>query len=219
VAPPKKKKKKRAGPVIEVAPPRKRKRAGSKIVEVAPPTKRRIPRTGVIVEVAPETSPDLRTGRGVIKEMAPMTRKKKGRARPVVEIAPEVRKRNANQGRPEVAPNEKSGSWEGATASGRQNCRNWSAIHDFMPPRPARLRVRGECTFPTPGFKVTLKRAVPQGINPTILILEKTVTRPTGIEPQHVTTITVEYEETTDQHIAEVLIMPDDTRIPVQEVH
>jgi hypothetical protein len=104
-------------------------------------------------------------------------------------------------------------------ASEKHNCKNWSAVHDFMPPRPARLKVRGECTFPTPGFKVTLKKAVPQGINPTILILEKIVVKPTGIEPQIVTTIPVEYEETTDQPTKEVVIMPDDTKITVQVVH
>jgi hypothetical protein len=99
------------------------------------------------------------------------------------------------------------------------NCSGWSAIHDFMPPGPARLKVRGECTFPTPGFKVTLKRKQPQGINPAILILEKTVVKPIGLEPQLVTTIPVEYEEKTDQHFTEVLILPDDMRITVQEVH
>jgi hypothetical protein len=87
-----------------------------------------------------------------------------------------------------------------------------------MPPEPPRLTVRGECTFPTPGFKVTIKRKQPQGINPTILILEKTVVNPTGLEPQIVTTMSVEYEEKTDQHFLEILILPDETRIPVQEV-
>lgn len=104
-------------------------------------------------------------------------------------------------------------------ANEKKNCRNWSAVHDFMPPRPARLRVRGECTFPTPGFKVTLRKKEPQGINPTILILEKIVVSPTGLEPQVVTTIPVGYEETTDQHLSEVVILPDDTKIAVEEVH
>jgi hypothetical protein len=100
-----------------------------------------------------------------------------------------------------------------------KNCKNWSAIHDSMPPRPARLKVGGECTFPTPGFKVTLRKKQPQGINPAILILEKTIVKPNGLEPQLVTTIPVEYEEKTDQYFSEVLILPDDTKITVQEVH
>jgi len=99
------------------------------------------------------------------------------------------------------------------------SCTGWKAIHDFMPPKPARLRVSGQCTFPTPGFKVTLKKKQPQGINPNILILEKTVQPPTGIEPQVVTTIPVNYEENTDQHYSEVSILPDNTTIPVEEIH
>lgn len=99
------------------------------------------------------------------------------------------------------------------------NCKEWLAIHDFMPPRPARLRVEGKCTFPTPGFKVILSRKQPQGINPTILILEKQVIAPTGPEPDVITTLVAEYHETTDQHYTEVQIVPDGTNIKVQDVH
>ncbi len=98
-------------------------------------------------------------------------------------------------------------------------CTDWKAVHDFMPPTPARLRVSGRCTFPTPGFKVTLTKKQPQGINPNILILEKTVQAPTGVEPQLVTTIAVNYEEKTDKHYIEISILPDGTTIPIQEVH
>jgi len=101
----------------------------------------------------------------------------------------------------------------------KSNCSDWTAIHDFMPPGPARLRVHGKCTFPTPGYKVTFKHHVPPGINPAILLLEKTVVAPTGIEPQHVTTIEVEYQEKTDQHYTDVQILPDEVHIKVQDVH
>jgi hypothetical protein len=60
----------------------------------------------------------------------------------------------------------------------KSNCSDWTAIHDFMPPGPARLTVRGKCTFPTPGYTVTLKKKVPQGINPAILLLDKTEAGP-----------------------------------------
>ena len=100
----------------------------------------------------------------------------------------------------------------------KTNCKWWTAIHDFMPPEPARLTVRGECTFPTPGYKVVLKKAIPQGINPAILLLNKMVTPPTGIEPQIVTTIPVEYYEVTDVHYSDVDILPDNVKIPVEEV-
>jgi hypothetical protein len=101
----------------------------------------------------------------------------------------------------------------------KSNCTDWRAIHDFMPPRPARLRVNGKCTFPTPGYKVTLKKKQPQGINPNILILEKVVEAPTTVEPQIVTTVPVQYEEITDQHYTDASILPDNTSIRVEEVH
>ena|SRR6478752_10093021 len=101
----------------------------------------------------------------------------------------------------------------------KSNCTNWSAIHDFMPPLPARLNVSGECTFPTPGYKVTLKKKEPQGINPRILILEKTVTKPTGPEPDVVTKVKAEYHEKTNVHYSEVQIVPDGELIKVEEVH
>ena len=101
----------------------------------------------------------------------------------------------------------------------KSNCKDWTAIHDFQPPRPARLRVHGKCTFPTPGFKVSFKHHHPQGINSSILLLDKTVTPPSGIEPDIVTTIDVHYEERTDHHYTEVEILPDQVKIKVQEVH
>jgi hypothetical protein len=64
----------------------------------------------------------------------------------------------------------------------KSNCEGWVAVHDFMPPGPARLSVNGKCTFPTPGYKVVLKKKVPQGINPSILLLDKEVTPPAGPE-------------------------------------
>jgi hypothetical protein len=90
-------------------------------------------------------------------------------------------------------------------------CGDWSAtLHSGV------LKVHGKCTFPTPGFKVHLAKKVPQGINPAILLLEKTVVAPTGIEPQHVVTIDVYFEEHTKTHYHEVEILPDGTTIKVK---
>ena len=96
-------------------------------------------------------------------------------------------------------------------------CGDWSAVHDFMPPGPARLTVIGKCTFPTPGYKVQLKKKVPQGINPSILLLEKIVSGPSGPQPDVVTTIPITYEEITDQRYKEIEI-PDGTKIKVKDV-
>ncbi|HJX83184.1 MAG TPA: hypothetical protein VJ723_02430 [Candidatus Angelobacter sp.] len=98
------------------------------------------------------------------------------------------------------------------------NCKDWIAIHNFQPIEPPKLRVTGRCTFPTPGFKVTFKHHVPQGINPLILLLDKIVTPPTGIEPQHVVTQEVKYEEKTSIRYTDVEILPDGVTIKVQNV-
>jgi len=97
-------------------------------------------------------------------------------------------------------------------------CNDWEAIHDFMPPRPARLRVTGKCTSPTQGYKVVLKVKNPQGTNPKILILEKKVIPPTGPVPDVVTTIDVRFEEKTDTNYTDVQILPDGVTIKVQNV-
>jgi hypothetical protein len=59
-----------------------------------------------------------------------------------------------------------------------------------------KLTVKGVCQEPTPGFKLTLTRLNVSGSDPDTLLLVLTVVPPTGIEPQHVTPTTVEYEQT-----------------------
>lgn len=98
-------------------------------------------------------------------------------------------------------------------------CGQWRAVHDFMPPGPAVLRVSGVCTFPTPGYKVTLTPSVPQGINPEILMLEKTVQSPSGIEPQIVTKVDVRFEYQSDFRYTKVDIHPDGVQIRVENVY
>jgi hypothetical protein len=98
-------------------------------------------------------------------------------------------------------------------------CGSWAAWHDFMPGKPPTLYVTGQCTFPTPGYTVTLRRAVPQGINPAILLLEKVVTAPTGVVPQVVTTLDVRFEEQTNERYTEVTINPDGVTVTVEIVH
>lgn len=95
-------------------------------------------------------------------------------------------------------------------------CGNWYASHDFMPGSPPTLHVTGKCTFGTPGFVVKLTKADPQGTNPRILILDKTVTPPTGIVPQVVTTIDVRYDEDTSTKYDQVHIRPDGVTIDVK---
>jgi len=65
---------------------------------------------------------------------------------------------------------------------------------------------------------VELKKHYPQ-IHPPILVLDKIVTRPRGPAGDVVTTVDVKYEEQTRIRYAEVEIVPDGTRIKVEEVH
>jgi hypothetical protein len=97
-------------------------------------------------------------------------------------------------------------------------CSGWAAVHDFMPPKPARLRVTGKCVFPKPGFRVTLKHHVPQGINPAILLLDRVVTLPVDPLPGGETAVSVFYEEQTSHHYKEVEIIPDNVTLKVEEV-
>ena len=95
-------------------------------------------------------------------------------------------------------------------------CRDWYASHDHMPGKPKTLRVSGQCTFPTPGFKVELEPANPQGINPKIYLLNKIVHPPTGPVPDVETTVEVRYEEKTDTEYDQVTILPDGVTVDVE---
>jgi hypothetical protein len=98
-------------------------------------------------------------------------------------------------------------------------CTDWQAVQNSQPPLPSRLRVTGRCTFPTPGYKVTLKESVPQGINPRILLLTKTVTPPKGPVPQVLQTILVGFEKKNVKiEYTHVTILPEGKTIKVQHV-
>ncbi|MCA1569834.1 MAG: hypothetical protein LC798_05830 [Chloroflexi bacterium] len=97
-------------------------------------------------------------------------------------------------------------------------CRNWSAFHGSRPPAPKTLRVTGACTFGTTGFRVELERAEPQGINPKILLLNKTVIKPPegAITAPKIAHVEARYEEVTDVEYDSVTILPGGPTIPVQ---
>ncbi|HEX7239829.1 MAG TPA: hypothetical protein VF263_06160 [Longimicrobiaceae bacterium] len=105
-----------------------------------------------------------------------------------------------------------AGTGEGAA---RMDCQ-WYALHDWMPPRPPRLRVTGTCVMPTPGYTLTLTRAQPQGINPDILELELSVTPPDGVAATVLTPAEVEYYEETTHHYRQVHIRPDGFLVDVE---
>ena len=82
-----------------------------------------------------------------------------------------------------------------------------------------KLTVKGVCQEPTPGFKLTLTRLDVPGSDPDTLLLVLTVVPPTGIEPQHVTPTTVEYEQTfvlPQKRPSKVTIFEAGTTIPIE---
>jgi hypothetical protein len=97
-------------------------------------------------------------------------------------------------------------------------CSNWSAWHGSRPPAPPVLTVVGECTFPTAGYSVELRRHEPQGINPKDLLLDLIVHEPSGPAAQVITTVEARYEEETDFEYESVTILPDGPSIPVEKL-
>ena len=103
-----------------------------------------------------------------------------------------------------------------ASKASQGKCGGWRAWHDRMPPGPATLHVHGRCTFPTSGYKVKLVKAVPQGINPAILLLRRMVTPPAGIVLPVVQTIPVVFKLKTNAKYTHVTILPDGVTVKVK---
>jgi hypothetical protein len=75
------------------------------------------------------------------------------------------------------------------------------------------------CQEPTPGFKLTLTRLDVPASDPDTLLLVLTVVPPTGIEPQHVTPTTVEYDQTfvlPQKRPSKVTIFEAATTVPIK---
>jgi hypothetical protein len=73
--------------------------------------------------------------------------------------------------------------------------REWFAWVDLMPPGPKSFHVVGSVLAPTPGYKATLKPAVPQGINPRQLILDLELIQLPGVWPDVLTWIAARFDE------------------------
>src|ERR1700730_4454760 len=94
----------------------------------------------------------------------------------------------------------------------------WTAGLDTMPPEKPRMTVKGVCTCPTSGFKTSLRKANPQGINPDILLLDLVTDPPTNIVNQVVTNYDVTYHEKDSQRYTEVTILPCNITVSVKVV-
>ena len=131
-----------------------------------------------------------------------------------------AKKKGASKKRPSAKKStKKSTKKSGAKKAAVGKCAGWRAVQDNMPPGPPTLTVTGRCTFPTSGYKVTLKEAVPQGFNPAILLLRKTVRKPTGITLPVVTTVKVRFvKKNATTKYTHVTILPEGTTVKVQQV-
>lgn len=97
-------------------------------------------------------------------------------------------------------------------------CTGWKAWQNSMPPGPSTINVVGQCTFPTPGYKAKLTKAVPQGINPAILLLKLTITKPTGPIIQPTKKVEVRFRAKAPRKYTHVTILPDLVTVKVQQV-
>lgn len=84
----------------------------------------------------------------------------------------------------------------------------WSAVHNMMPGSSHRLVVSGILEAPSTGWSVGLKKKVPQGINPEILLLEVDATEP-SVGGALMMKLSVDYEELTEQRYRQVDVLPD----------
>ena len=81
------------------------------------------------------------------------------------------------------------------SAIGPNRIKSVIAVANLQPPGPHHFYVRARVQVPTPGYHAYLKKAVPQGINPAILILDVVVTPLPGIWPQHVADVDANYDD------------------------
>jgi len=99
-------------------------------------------------------------------------------------------------------------------------CSDWKAWIDAMPPG-RRLHVQGKCVYPTAGWTITLEKAVPPGINPKVLMLNRVAKPPQGAAAQQVTTYTPTYDQKLgpDENYNTVTIMPEKISVHAEVAH
>jgi hypothetical protein len=73
--------------------------------------------------------------------------------------------------------------------------KDWYAWLNIMPPGPKQLHVIGDVQVGNPGVDAILVEHEPQGINPTILLLDLVLIQQPGIWPQHVVWKQVRYNK------------------------
>jgi hypothetical protein len=86
-----------------------------------------------------------------------------------------------------------------------------------MPGSSPTITVTGTCQFPTEGYSVTLEPAI--GTNPPgLLQLEYKIHPPKDPVPQVLTKVEARYSQDTNTVYQEVQILPENIKIPVEQV-
>lgn len=103
--------------------------------------------------------------------------------------------------------------------------RAWYAWNDLMPPRPDFFHITGEVQVPNPGVIPQLLPRVPQGINPTILLLDLCLVQQPGNWIQKVEWAPVRYDAVIQQYryrTAEIFCCESGetlASVPVEDIH
>ncbi|NUM53020.1 MAG: hypothetical protein HUU46_05195 [Candidatus Hydrogenedentes bacterium] len=99
--------------------------------------------------------------------------------------------------------------------------RDWYAWNNLMPPKPDDFHVTGEVQVGNPGIEVLLTPRTPQGINPTILILDLILVQLPGVWPQVVVWKPVRYDKNnaTYKQVQIFYRACEVANIPVVDVH
>lgn len=82
----------------------------------------------------------------------------------------------------------------------------WEAVQNRQPPTPHSIRVSGKPCMPSANYEPVLTRAVPQGINPRVLLLDLTAADTGGVGADVLRRAPVTYEETSNQEYDQVQI-------------
>ncbi|MEM9597114.1 MAG: hypothetical protein AAGD06_22770 [Acidobacteriota bacterium] len=100
--------------------------------------------------------------------------------------------------------------------------RDWYSWINLMPPPPNEFHVVGEVYVPNPGVEPLLVPKVPQGINPSILLLDLYLCQRPGVWPRAFVWKPVRYEKIVrDQKYTQVQVFCGDeviADIPVEEI-
>jgi hypothetical protein len=94
-------------------------------------------------------------------------------------------------------------------------CSGWKAWRSYPPSGPPILHVAAHCELPTPGHKVELVPATPQGSDATVLVLNELLHAPEGVVAQVITPFELHYKKRTRVKCKEVVINPEGTHVPV----